>query len=71
MNLPNFDSESIEINWLSFNVIGLHDPITIASNLSKYFKPYVAVDGEPVLFCPNLEKESKVSIRHYIGCKGY
>lgn len=42
MNLPNFDSESIEIDWLSFNVVGLHDPITIASNLSKYFKPYVA-----------------------------
>ena len=40
MNLPNFDSESIEIDWLSFNVVGLHDPVTIVSNLSKYFKPY-------------------------------
>lgn len=29
MNLPNFDSESIEIDWLSFNVVGLHDPITL------------------------------------------
>ena len=48
--MGNFDSESIEIDWLSFNVVGLHDPTTIASNLSKYFKPYVAVDGEPVLF---------------------
>ena len=71
MNLPNFDSESIELDWLSFNILGLHDPRTIASSLSKYFKPYVAVDGEPVLFCPKLEKECKVSIRHYTGCKGY
>lgn len=64
MDLFNFDSEYLEIDWLNFNVGDSHDLRIIASNFSKYFIPSITVDSKPILFCQNLKNKSKVSIRH-------
>lgn len=60
MNLFNFDSEYLEVDWLSFNVGGSHDPRIIASNLSRYFTPYFTVDNKPILLGQNLKNKYKV-----------
>ena len=45
MKLLTFDSQHLDVDWISFNIQGLTDPKTIASNLSKYFTPHV------LMFC--------------------
>ena len=35
MRLLTFDSQNLDVDWISFNIQGLTDPKTIASNLSK------------------------------------
>ena len=44
MKLLTFDSQHLDVDWISFNIQGLTDPKTIASNLSKYFTPHVIMD---------------------------
>ena len=39
MKLLTFDSQHLNVGWISFNIQGLTDPKKIASNLSKYFTP--------------------------------
>lgn len=67
----DFDSEHLKVNWLSFNVAGSHNPHTIASSLSKYFRTHILIDDKSILIPQNLKKKSKVSIRHYTGSRGY
>ena len=63
----DFDSEHLKVDWLSFNIAGSHNPHTIASSLSKYFRTHILVDDKSILIPQNLKKKSKVSIRHYTG----
>jgi len=44
MKFLTFDSQHLDVDWLSFNIQGLTEPKTIASNLSKYFTPHVLID---------------------------
>lgn len=44
MKLFTFDSQHLDVDWISFNIQGLTDPKTIASNLSKYFTPHILMD---------------------------
>lgn len=71
LDLFNFYSERLETDWINFDIEGWHDPYSIASNLSKYFTPYIVLDSEPIFFYSNLREKAKVSIRHYTGFKGY
>ena len=67
----DFDSEHLKVDWLSFNVAGSHNPHTIASSLSKYFRTHILIDDKSILIPQNLKKKSKVSIWHYTGSRGY
>ena len=49
MELLTFDSQHLDVDWVSFNLQGLTDPKTIASNLSKYFTPHILVDDVPII----------------------
>ena len=48
MKLLTFDSQHLDVDWISFNIQGLTDPKTICSNLSKYFTPHVLMDDVPM-----------------------
>ena len=69
MELLTFDSQHLDVDWVSFNLQGLADPKTIASNLSKYFTPHILVDDVPIIGFQGLKKNYKVSIRQYRGSK--
>jgi hypothetical protein len=71
MNLTNFDSENLKVDWISLNLKGLVDTSIIASRLSKYFTPHVLIDDVPSIGFHGLKKKYKVSIRQYTGSKGY
>ena len=71
MKLLNFESQNLVVDWISFNIQGLPDPITIASGLSKHFTPHVLIAGEPTMSYHGFKKKSKVSIWQYTGSKGY
>ena len=47
MKLLTFDSQHLDVDWISFKIQGLTDPKTIASNLSKYFNPNILMDDLP------------------------
>ena len=49
MRLLTFDSQNLDVDWISFNIQGLTDPKTIASNLFKYFTPHILMDDVPSL----------------------
>ena len=66
-----FESKSLVVDWIGFNIQGLPDPETIASGLSKHFTPHVLIDGEPKRSYHGLKKKYKVSIRQYTGSKGH
>ena len=55
----NFDSEYLQVDWLSFNVAGSHNPHTIASSLSKYFRTHILIEGKFILIPQNLKKNLK------------
>ena len=71
MNLTNFDSENLKVDWISLNLKGLVDTSIFASRLSKYFTPHVLIDDVPSIGFHGLKKKYKVSIRQYTGSKGY
>jgi len=71
MSVINFDSENLKVDWISFNLDGLVDPIIIAGRLSKYFTPHVLIDDVPKIGFHSFGKMYKVSIRQYTGSKGY
>lgn len=56
MELLTFDSQHLDVDWVSFNLQGLTDPKTIASNLSKYFTPHILVDNVPIIGFHGLKK---------------
>jgi len=59
----NLDSENLVVDWLSFNLQGLIDPIIIANRLSKHFTPHVLIDNVPRIGFHGLKKKYKVSVR--------
>ena len=71
MNDSDFNSENLIIDWLSFNLEGLIDPIIIANRLAKYFTPHVLIDDVPAIRSHILKKKYKVFIRRYTGSIGY
>lgn len=71
MNLTDFDSENLNVDWITLNLKGLVDTHVIACRLSKYFIPHVLVDDVPSIKFHGLKKRYKVSIRQYTGSKGY
>ena len=46
LNKLSFESESLVVDWIAFNLEGLMDPRIIAGRLSKYFTPHVLIDDE-------------------------
>lgn len=58
----DFDLEHLKVDWLSFNIAGLHNPHIIASSLSKYFRTHILVDDKSIFIPQNLKKKSKVLI---------
>ena len=43
----SLDTESLLIDWVSFNLKNLVDGKIIADRLSKYFVPHLLIDGVP------------------------
>ena len=70
MKLLTFDSQHLDVDWISFNIHGLTDPKIIASNLSKYFTSHILTDDIPSIGFHD-KKKYKVSIRQYTRSKGY
>ena len=62
MKFLTFDSQYLDVDWISFNIQGLADPKIIASNLSKYFTPHVLIDDVPSIGFHGFKKRYKVSI---------
>ena len=71
MKLLTFDSQRLDVDWISFNIQGFTDPKIIASNLSKYFTPHILMDDVPSIGFHGFKKKYKVFIRQYTGSKGY
>ena len=71
MKLLTFDSQHLDVDWISFNIQGLTDPKTIASNLSKQLTLRVLIDDESKIGFHGFKKNYKVSVRQYKGSKGY
>ena len=71
MKFLDFKSQNLVVDWISFNIQGLIDPLPLASRLSKHFIPRVLIDGEPSASYHGLKKKFKVSIHKYTGNKGY
>ena len=71
MKLLNFNSQHLDVDWISFNIQGLADPQTIASNLSDYFTVHGLMDNVPSVGFHGLKKKYKVSIRPYTESNGY
>ena len=70
-NKLTFESENLEVDWISLNLEGWMDPRIIANRLSKYFTPHVLIDDVPGIGFHGFQKKYKVSIRQYTGSKGY
>ena len=47
MKLLNFQSQNVFVDWISFNIQGLPDPLIIARRLSKHFTSHVLMDYVP------------------------
>ena len=71
MKLLNFQSQNVVVDWISFNIQGLTDPLIIARRLSKHFTPHVLMDDVPSIGFHGLKKKYKVSIRQYTESKSY
>lgn len=71
MKLFNFQSQNVVVDWISFNIQGLPDPLIIALRLSKHFTSHVLMDDVPSIGFHGFKKTYKVSIRQYTGYKGY
>lgn len=71
MKLLNFQSQNVIVDWISFNIDGLHDIRVIAEGLSTYFTPHVVVDDKPDTGFHNFKNPFKVSIRQYADSNNY
>lgn len=71
MNITNLDSENLVVDWLSFNLEGLIDPVLIANRLGKYFTPHILINNVPKIGFHGLGKKYKVSIRQHTQYKNY
>ena len=71
MELLNFQSENLVVDWISFNIQGLPDPETIAYSLSKHFTPHVIIDDKLNMSYHGFKKKYKVSIWQYREYKGH
>lgn len=67
----SFNSETLKVDWISFNLKGLGNTRIIADRLSNYFTPHVMIDGKPEIGFHGLRKKYKVPIHQYTGSKGY
>ena len=47
MKFLNSQSQNVVVNWISFNIKGLPDPLIIARRLSKHFTSHVLMDDVP------------------------
>ena len=57
MNVINLNSENLIVDWFSFNLEGLMNPIIMANRLSKYFTPHVLIDNVPTIEFHDLKKK--------------
>jgi hypothetical protein len=71
LNKLTFESENLEVDWISFNLEGFMDPGMLARRFSKHFTPHVLIDSVPSIGFHGLKKKYKVSIRQCTGSKGY
>ena len=71
MNVPNLNSENLIVDWFSFNLAGLMNPIIIANRLAKHFTPHLLIDNIPAIESSFPKREYKVYIRQYTGSIGY
>ena len=69
MKFLNSQSQNVVVNWISFNIKGLPDPLIIARRLSKHFTSHVLMDYVPSIGFHGFKKKYKVSIPQYT--KGY
>ena len=69
MKFLNSQSQNVVVNWISFNIKGLPDPLIIARRLSKHFTSHVLMDDVPSIGFHGFKKKYKVSIPQYT--KGY
>ena len=58
MNVFNLNSENLVVDWLSFNLEGLMDPIIIGHRLVKHFTSHVLTDDVPTIKFHGLKKKS-------------
>ena len=71
MKFLNSQSQNVVVNWISFNIKGLPDPLIIARRLSKHFTSHVLMDYVPSIGFHGFKKKYKVSIRQYTGSKSH
>ena len=57
MKFLNSQSQNVVVNWISFNIKGLPDPLIIACRLSKHFTPHVLMDDVPMIGYHGLNKK--------------
>ena len=63
MNVVNFNSENLKVDWISFNLEGFKD----VHRLSKYFNACIQIDGKPKMSLHSFRQEYKVSIYQDTG----
>ena len=56
-NKLTFESENLEVDYVTFNLEGLMNPRIIAGHLSKYFTPHVLIDDVPSIGFHSLKKK--------------
>ena len=71
MSVTSFDSENLNVDWISFNLEGFKDPEMLARRFCRHFTPHVLIDDVFSIGFHGLKKKYKVSIRQYTGSKGY
>lgn len=71
LNKLSFESENLQVDWISFNIQGLPDVHKLALGLTQYFTPRVFIDDVPTIGFSGYKKKYKISVRQYRGSKGY
>jgi hypothetical protein len=65
MGIPNFDSENLVVDWISFNIQGLTDPQIIARRLFSRFNSFITVDDQHRIRFSDPRNNYNVSLRQY------
>jgi hypothetical protein len=65
MGIPNFDSEKLVVDWISFNIQGLTDPQIIARRLFSRFNSFITVDDQHRVRFSDPRNNYNVSLRQY------